>query len=81
MSYFILSWVTFDVQNVVLYQGLDNHTILVEVDWSHQIAAFYGIQLDAICIVIMHFYDIDVFLIVFTTFQLNLAIIGQMVKK
>jgi len=35
----------------------------------------------SICIATMHFYDIDVFLIVVTTFPLNLAIIGQMVKN
>jgi len=35
----------------------------------------------AICIVTMHFYNIDVFLIVVKTFPLNLAIIGQSVKN
>jgi len=46
LSYFILSWVTFDVRNVVLYQGLDNHTKFGG-SWlnSHEITAFYGIQL------------------------------------
>jgi len=80
--------VTFGVRNVVLYQALNNHT---EPGGSclnsHEITAFYGIQLDGYSCDLYckkcNFYIIGlvVFPIVVTTFPLNLAIIGQMLKK
>jgi len=52
--------VTFDVRNVVLYQGLNNHTKFGG-SWlnSHEITARYGIQIAihiaAICIITMYY--------------------------